>query len=85
GMDWVKKNGLDETQYDPYYMIPSAPEGVNAITRWKNDIYNDFAVRMQWTVCSSFKDANHHPVVVLGEKNEKGILDMEVKAGKKYS
>ena len=83
GMDWVKKNGLDETQYDPYYMIPSAPEGVNAITRWKNDIYNDFAVRMQWTVCSSFKDANHHPVVVLGEKNEKGILEMEVKAGKK--
>lgn len=35
GMDWVKRNGLDEPQYDPYYMIPAAKEGSAAITRWK--------------------------------------------------
>ncbi|MDN5554865.1 DUF1593 domain-containing protein [Prevotella sp.] len=81
GMDWVKKNGLDETQYAPYYMIPSASEGANAILRWKDDIYNDFAARMQWTVCSNFKDANHHPVVVMGNNKGKEILELKVNAG----
>ena len=83
GMDWVKKNGLDEAQYDPYYMIPSASEGANAILRWKDDIYNDFAARMQWTVCSNFKDANHHPVVVIGNNKGKEILELNVKAGQR--
>lgn len=83
GMDWVKKNGLDEPQYDPYYMMPSAPEGVNAILRWKDDIYNDFAARMQWTVCSNFKNANHHPVVVLGKDKRKDVLLLNVSAGQR--
>ena len=64
-------------------MIPSAPEGANAILRWKNDIYNDFAARMQWTVCSNFKDANHHPVVVMGNNKGLGILELNVKVGQK--
>ena len=30
GMDFIEKSGKDETQYDPYYMYASAPEGVGS-------------------------------------------------------
>lgn len=63
GMDWVEKNNLDEKQYDPYYMFTNTAEGSEAITRWKSAILNDFAARIKWSVSSSYKDANHHPVV----------------------
>ncbi len=82
GMDWVKRNGLDETQYDPYYMIPSAPEGGQAISKWKDEITNDFAARMQWTVCPDYQKANHHPIAAIGRNRDKDIIEMNVKAGK---
>lgn len=62
-MDWVKKNGLDETVYDPYYMIGSSSEGSQAINRWRDDILNDFAARMIWSCTANYNEANHHPVI----------------------
>lgn len=85
GMDWVKRSGLDETQYDPYYMIPSAAEGGQSIIRWKDEINNDFAARMQWTICPDYEKANHHPVAAIGRNRSKEIIEMEVKAGKTIS
>lgn len=61
-MDWVKKNGLDEEAFDPYYMIASTPEGCGAINKWRTDMLNDFAARMIWSTTSRYEDANHHPV-----------------------
>lgn len=82
GMDWVKRNGLDEPQYDPYYMLPAAPEGGEAIARWRQEICNDFAARMQWTVCPEYAKANHHPVAVIGRDHSKKMIDRKVRAGK---
>lgn len=65
GMDWVKRNGLDETQYDPYFMIPSVPNGIHEIIKWKDAIYNDFAARMQWSATPFYSGANHHPCIVV--------------------
>lgn len=81
GMDWVQKAGLDELQYDPYYMIPSSPEGSQAISYWKNAIYNDFAARMKWTVSSDYTKANHHPHIVLNGDSTKNMIEMSVRAG----
>ena len=65
GMDFIVRNGKDETQYDPYYMHPSAPEGIQAINRWRQHIWNDFAARMAWTTTDDYAEANHHPVAVI--------------------
>lgn len=81
GMDWVKINGLDEAQYDPYYMISPTDEGSMAIIRWKNAIYNDFAARMQWSVSSEYQQANHHPVAYIGNDNSKNVIEMYVNSG----
>lgn len=85
GMDWVKRNGLDEPQYDPYYMLPAAPEGGEAIARWRQEICNDFAARMQWTVCPEYAKANHHPVAVIGRDHTKKMIDKKVRAGKEVT
>lgn len=85
GMDWVKRNGLDEPQYDPYYMLPAAPEGGEAIARWRQEICNDFAARMQWTVCPEYAKANHHPVAVIGRDHSKKMIDKKVRAGKEVT
>lgn len=82
GMDWVKRNGLDEPQYDPYYMIPAAKEGSAAITRWKDAIYNDFIAKMQWTVKADYKAANHHPVAVVAKDRSLNSVHVTCKAGK---
>ena len=65
GMDFIVRNGKDETQYDPYYMHPSAPEGIQAINRWRQHIWNDFAARMAWTTTDDYEAVNHHPVAVI--------------------
>lgn len=80
-MDWVERNGLDETQYDPYLMLPSAKEGCAAINIWKQDIYNDFAARMIWTVSSVYQHANHHPIAVIGRDRSRRVCYRKVKAG----
>ncbi len=81
GMDWVKKNGLDEPQYDPYYMMPSATEGIEAINRWREAIHNDFAARMQWAETAEYKAANHHPHITVNGDNTGDIIMMNVKGG----
>lgn len=81
GMDFIEKNGKDETQYDPYYMHVSAPEGVQAISKWQWQIWNDFAARMFWTTTDRFEDANHHPVAVVNGQRSLDCMYVDVKAG----
>lgn len=81
-MDWVAKNGLDETKYDPYYMLGASEEGGSAISKWKEDIYNDFAARMQWSITEDYNDANHHPIAAIGRDKSTSAVHKTVKAGK---
>ncbi len=81
-MDWVKRSGLDETKYDPYQMLGASSEGANAITRWKEAIYNDFAARMKWSVISEFEAANHHPRAVINKDRTNKIIYKTAKAGR---
>lgn len=80
-MDWVVKSGLDEMKYDPYLMLGTSTEGVNAINRWKEDIYNDFAARMKWSMTPEFDAANHHPRAVIDEDLSTSIIQKTVKVG----
>lgn len=80
-MDWVKKSGLDETIYDPYYMIGSTSEGCSAINRWRTDILNDFAARMQWSACSYYNEANHHPIIEYKNDSSKEAVCLSAKPG----
>ena len=80
-MDWVVRSNLDETQYDPYLMIGSAEEGVDAIRLWSDDLNNDFAARMRWTVAGSYSDANHHPVATIGKDTSSDCLFKKVRSG----
>ena len=82
GMDWVKRTGLDEAQYDPYYMLPSAGEGAEAIIKWQSAIFNDFAARMLWTVTESYSKANHHPVGVIDGDSTLNVISKEAVCGK---
>ncbi len=80
-MDWVKRNGLDETIYDPYYMVSSSEEGCGAINRWRTDILNDFAARMQWSCCSKYNEANHHPVIKYNGDTSKEMICLSASPG----
>lgn len=81
GMDWVKRSNLDEMQYAPYMMFGSAQEGNHALTRWKEDIHNDFKARMQWTQTNKYANANHHPIAVVNGDKSRQIIELEAKAG----
>lgn len=50
------------------------------IWRWREQFQHDFAARMDWTV-KSYSEANHHPVVVVNQSNDKSVLTYEVPAG----
>lgn len=80
-MDWVKKSGLDEEMYDPYYMTGSAPEGCGAINKWRSDIMNDFAARMIWSCTAMYDEANHHPVVCVKGDISKDPIHITVQSG----
>ncbi len=81
-MDWVKKNNLDEMQYAPYLMYGTSEEGNGAITRWSDDIHNDFKARMLWTVTNDYSKANHHPVAAIKNDKSRQIINMTAKSGK---
>lgn len=81
-MDWVKRSNLDETKYDPYYMSASTSEGANAIRRWVDDINNDFAARMQWSVTPCYEDANHHPIALVDGYDK--TVERNIIAGKTF-
>ena len=49
------------------------------IWRWRDAYQGDFAARMQWTLGSDFKSANHAPVIVLN--SETGLEVLRIKAG----
>ncbi|MGD1155538.1 MAG: nucleoside hydrolase-like domain-containing protein [Terriglobia bacterium] len=51
------------------------------VWRWREAYQNDFAGRMLWTVRSSYKEANHNPIVVLNGKEGKDPVEITVKAG----
>lgn len=70
GMDFIQRSGKDESVYDDYYMIGSAPEGVRTMKKWEDHIRNDFAARMAWSQESNYEDANHHPVVIVNGSKE---------------
>lgn len=38
------------------------------IWRWRTAYQNDFSARMDWTITSNYKDANHPPVVKVAQK-----------------
>lgn len=50
--------------FDPY---SRAFEASYTLTRWFDDIQNDFAARVDWCTASSFGDANHAPSVSVTE------------------
>lgn len=52
-----------------------------SIWRWREAYQNDFAGRMLWTVRSSYKEANHNPIVVLNGKEGKDPVEITIKAG----
>lgn len=81
GMDFIEKSGKSEAQYDPYCMYASAPEGVNAINKWKEHILNDFAARMVWTTTSEYSEANHHPVVVVNNDSTYSHINIDASVG----
>lgn len=81
GMDFIEKSGKDETQYDPYYMYVSAPEGVQAINKWQHHIWNDFEARMRWAATDRFEAANHHPVAIVNGERSLRCLYVDAKAG----
>lgn len=49
-----------------------------SLRRWVDDANNDFQARMDWCVATSYKDANHAPVIELKNKN-----DITVRSGEK--
>lgn len=65
GMSFIQRSGKDESQYDDYFMHASTQEGVNAINKWRDHIWNNFAARMLWTTTDDYSAANHHPTVVV--------------------
>ncbi len=85
GMDFIERSGKDESAYGDYYMLVSAPEGVNAINMWREHIYNDFAARMKWTETSDYSKANHHPVVTVNRHHGNMPLHIRAKAGEKVT
>lgn len=81
GMDFIQRSGKDESVYDDYYMIGSAPEGVRAIKKWEDHIRNDFAARMAWSQESNYADANHHPVVFVNGNKELSPIHIDAIPG----
>lgn len=81
GMDFIVKSGKDETQYDPYYMYGSSKEGIEAINKWKQQIFNDFAARMLWTTTNEYSAVNHHPVAIVDGDSSLQCIYKKAKAG----
>lgn len=81
GMDFIVKNGKDEMQYDPYYMYASSEEGIEAINKWKQHIWNNFAARMLWTTTDVYSAVNHHPVAIVDGDRSLKCIYKKVKTG----
>lgn len=66
-----------ELDYNPY---TNQYEASYSLTRWFDDIQNDFAARADWCVAKTYEEANHAPTV----KVKEGI-DLTAKAGEKIT
>jgi hypothetical protein len=85
---WAEKTAsvsANDKQLSPYALYTDTAEGIAAINKWKNDIYNDFAVRMDWTTKSKRSEANHFPVAVLNGDTTRQILEMTVDPGQQVT
>lgn len=82
GMDFITRSGNNESQYDPYCMYVSAAEGGEAIKRWQQEIWNDFAARMAWTTTSEYSAVNHHPTAIVDGHDDMNCIYKKVKAGR---
>lgn len=81
GMDFIVKSGKDETQYDPYYMYGSSKEGIGAINKWKQHIFNNFAARMLWTTTDDYSAVNHFPVAIVDGDSSLQCIYKKANAG----
>lgn len=74
-MDITQKSGVNESRFDPYFMFTNTSEGMDAINRWKQHIWNDLAVRMNWSVSCRYEDTNHYPTASVNGDCTKQTLE----------
>jgi len=75
----IQKDG--ETKYDPYYMYGNTEGDRESIKKWSKGYNNDFAARMDWSITTNYKDANHHPVAILNRDTTRQVLEINASAG----
>jgi hypothetical protein len=75
----------EDAQYDPYLMYGNTPEGSGAISRWRPAYDNDFEARMDWSVTSTYADANHHPIAVANGDTTREVLEVSTAAGSRVA
>ena len=68
----------EDAPYDTYYMYNEDSE---SISRWSDAIQNDFEARMDWSITSSYADANHHPIAIVNGDTTREVITMDVAAG----
>ncbi len=71
----------NEGEYDPYQMFGNSAEGSEAIKRWSTAYDNDFAARMDWSITSTYEDANHHPIAVVNGDTSRRVLQVSAEPG----
>lgn len=79
GKIWTNTvNSVDEVELED-----GRREGSDQATiwRWREAFQHDFAARMDWCVASSFKEANHNPVVVVNRNKGQAVATAIAPAG----
>lgn len=76
-----KIDSLGELKFDPYFMYGNTPDGGTSIKMWEKGYNNDFAARMDWSITSNYKDANHHPIAVLNGDKSRKVLEITANSG----
>jgi len=76
--DWVSWGGRFTKTAEGIWR--DAPEGREAVARWRPAFQNEFRARMDWCVKTP-AGANHPPAVVLNGDASLRVLDLEAKAG----
>ena len=74
------ENGRAINDVMDYNPVMKRFEGSYSLTRWFDDMQNDFAARAHWCVADSYKKANHAPKVTVKEG-----LDITAKPGQKVT
>ena len=62
-------------------MYGTAPEGGDAIRKWQEHIWNDFAARMAWTTTDDYSAVNHHPTAAIGKDRSLECLHKKARPG----